>query len=102
MSATESIVPFLFCLQAAARAGSMFPFLADRAEARAEDCREFDRLVDLPDANEAGPFIEGLAPSIDVDRPSSVEDVTTIINLPEPPVPSQDDQGTPEDAGDQP
>jgi hypothetical protein len=88
--------------KAAERSKSIFPFLSQRAQVRAETCDEYDQLVVLPESLPDDLSLEGFIPPIDDSRPSSVEDVTNILTLPDFQGPTVDPVTPAEEPGDQP
>ncbi|MDG2201457.1 MAG: hypothetical protein P8K80_09800 [Phycisphaerales bacterium] len=88
--------------KAAERSKSTFPYLSQRAQVRAENCDQYDQLVVLPESLPEDASLEGFIPSIDDNRPSSVEDVTNILTLPDFQAPTADPVTPAEEPGDQP
>ena len=81
--------------KAAERSRDTFPFLAQRAEGRALECDQYDQLVQIPESLPRGESLDDLVPTLDVGTPSTVEDLTNILTLPDVPSPETD-------SGDQP
>ncbi|MCH2149088.1 MAG: tetratricopeptide repeat protein [Phycisphaerales bacterium] len=77
--------------QAAARAESMYPFIAARSRSRASTIDLYDELVELPEAPEAAPDLPVIP---NLDTPTTLEDLANPLNLPKLPAtpePSNED-----------
>lgn len=81
--------------KAAERSRSTFPFLSERAEIRAMQCDQYGQLVQIPESLPQDESLDGLVPTLDVGGPTSTEDLTNILKLPDVPSPNTD-------SGDQP
>ena len=74
--------------KAATRASGHFPYLAERARMRGSGSASYDRLVEIPESLPEPETLESLNVGTDVPAPQSIDDVTSIITLPEVPAPS--------------
>lgn len=79
--------------QAAARAGELYPFLAERSQARALTVGEYDRLVEIPESIPEPPPV----PQATIRTTPTIEELTNPLNIPLLPDPPA--EVTPPDEG---